>query len=124
MFPVALDASVLSLIVPGGNGLHPSNESSICCPRFCTSNTTLTNEEIDDKIEELIAILTIPKTNISALRRKKISAEDSRPSATGVGVCGIAVLALAGVFIVFMDMDHVIALMFFVKNAYKKLKKT
>ena len=71
---------------------------------------SITQEEIEQRIEALIADLTIPKYNISALRRRKESANDSRPSAIAVGTsCGVVFLTMTGLFIVIIDLDHVIA---------------
>ena len=45
-----------------------------------------------DKVEELVRELTISPSNTSAATRKKTCAEDSRPSAAGVGYVGAALL--------------------------------
>ena len=45
-----------------------------------------------DKIEELIRELTVEPSNTSAALRKKISAEDNRPSAVGVGYMGAGLM--------------------------------
>ena len=71
---------------------------------------------MDQKLAELEKNLTIPKHLTAKSKRKKISADDGRPSATAVGsCCGIVVLTLAGSFIVVMDIDHVIRAYYFLK---------
>ena len=80
-----------------------------CCMVICDGNSSLTSEEIEEKIEELIEILTVPKKNISALHRRKICAEDKRQSAKVMGACGSIVLTLIGAVFVLMDVQYIVA---------------
>lgn len=70
--------------------------------------TNMTYDEIVEwlqpKIKELEKILTVDKTNVSAILNKKISAKDSRPSARNIGVFGIVMLSAIAVLIILSDM--------------------
>ena len=102
--------------------LHRTTDDIICCRSYCRSNISITQEQIEERIEALIADLTIPKHNISALKRKKGCAKDTRPSAIAVGTtCGIVCVIMAVIFILLMDVDHVIAVIFFVRMFLKKV---
>ena len=87
---------------------------------ICQGNDILTKKEVDEKVREIIEALTVPKGNISALRRKKISAEDNRPSAVAVGGLGIALMVLWGSSIVIMDADHIIVAYNFLRSLITK----
>ena len=96
----------------------PANDS--CCMIECTG-PVLSKEEVDEKIVELERNLTISKRHTAKARRKNISANDERHSATAVGsCCGIVVLALVGSFIILMDIDHVIRAYYLLKAMLSK----
>ena len=71
--------------------------------------TNMTYDEIvvwlQPKIKELEKILTVDKTNISAIVNKRISAKDNRPSARNLGVLGIILLVLVASLIILVDVS-------------------
>ena len=82
---------------------------------------SITQEEIEQRIEALVADLTISKHNITALRRREVSTKDSRPSAVAVGTSwGVVFLTMTGLFIVIMDKDHVIAVFHYFRRVLKR----
>jgi hypothetical protein len=60
---------------------------------------------LQPKIKELEKILTVDKTNISAIVNKRISAKDNRPSAKNLGVLGIILLVLVASLIILVDVS-------------------
>lgn len=60
---------------------------------------------LQPKIKELEKILTVDKTNISAIVNKRISAKDNRPSARNLGVLGIILLVLVLSLIILVDVS-------------------
>ena len=98
--------------------MTPANDS--CCMITCTGHT-LSAAQMEQKLIELEKNLTIPRHLTAKAKRRKISAEDQRPSATAVGsCCGIVVVTFAGVFIVVMDIDHAVRLYYFLKMLFSK----
>lgn len=80
-----------------------SEECSFQCPcDFASQN--ITAEMLQERIEELKAILTVEKTTTSAYIRKHTSAKDNRPSSKAIGALGIIIIVLTLVFIVGMDL--------------------
>ncbi|XP_062581373.1 uncharacterized protein LOC134243154 [Saccostrea cucullata] len=62
-----------------------------------------TEEEIKEKIEKIKKALIINKHDLSSYRRKKISADDTRSSAKGIGLLGAFILCAFVSFIIIMD---------------------
>lgn len=62
---------------------------------------------VADKIEELVKELTVEASNTSAAIRKKISVEDNRPSAVGVGYVGVGLMAFVFGGLVLLD-SHIV----------------
>ncbi|XP_061169558.1 uncharacterized protein LOC133178914 [Saccostrea echinata] len=74
-----------------------------CQSKPKTDATIQTEEEIEEKIKEIKKTLTINKHDLSSYRRKKISADDTRSSAKGIGLLGACILCAFVSFIFIMD---------------------
>ena len=58
---------------------------------------------LEQKIEKLIQDLTLDKDSLSSVRRKKISVDDDRISAKGIGISGCVVLLCIFMIVVVID---------------------
>ena len=58
---------------------------------------------LEQKIEKLIQDLTLDKDSLSSVRRKKISVDDDRISAKGIGISGCVVLLCIFLIIIVID---------------------
>lgn len=74
-----------------------------CPPTYTPSNVTL-----EEKVDELVKVLTIDKTTLSSYKNARISAPDSRLSARGIGSVAAALLSTLVVVLLISDLPLVI----------------
>jgi hypothetical protein len=74
-----------------------------CPPTYTPSNVTL-----EEKVDELVKVLTIDKTTLSSYKNARISAPDSRPSARGIGSVAAVLLSTLVVVLLISDLPLVI----------------
>ena len=79
----------------------------------------MTQDEVEDLVQQLVRNLTVPRRSTSAFKRSLISAPDNRTSAKMVGTAGIAMMTLSGGLIVAMDYSHIVAAVQFCKHMIK-----
>lgn len=75
---------------------------------------------LQSRIETRKKLLTVNKSSLSSTIRKKESANDSRPSAKGIGAVGVLFIVFVFGGIVFMDLHSLY--LFFFKTLSKKKK--
>lgn len=81
----------------------PQCPCELCKPKSTTVSFVKTEEEIQEKIKEIKKALVINKNDLSSYRRRKISADDDRSSARGIGLFGACMLCMFVSFIIIMD---------------------
>ncbi|XP_048731333.2 uncharacterized protein LOC125648366 isoform X3 [Ostrea edulis] len=81
----------------------PQCPCELCKPKSTTVSFVKTEEEIREKIKEIKKALVINKNDLSSYRRRKISADDDRSSARGIGLFGACMLCMFVSFIIIMD---------------------
>ncbi|KAL8616806.1 hypothetical protein ACOMHN_017843 [Nucella lapillus] len=80
----------------------PSPLCSCNCQRI-QPTTSLPPASLSSVIKSIVKELSVDKTQLSSVRRKKVSAEDDRPSAQTVGYFGVAIIIATAVGIVILD---------------------
>ncbi|XP_033753143.1 pheromone-regulated protein PRM7-like [Pecten maximus] len=82
---------------------HVTVSGGICKCR-CKNFSNMTREELIARLKALRAELGVNVTELSSYLRKFISVPDSRPSAVGVGVVGVVILAFVVGTIAVLDL--------------------
>ena len=80
--------------------------------------STISEEELQQKLKDIETTLTVGRRNTSAYKRQKISAPDERVSSTVLGfTCGVVILCSVLSLLVFSD----IALLYkYLTSLYKR----
>lgn len=82
---------------------NTQTNSTCFCPCSSGGFQTFTDEELQQKIQEIIAELKIDPKETSVAKRKLISVPDSRPSAKAVGSVGVVILLTVVGLVILMD---------------------
>lgn len=91
------------------------------CLCTCTDDgVNLTMAILQSRIETRKKLLTVNKSSLSSTIRKKESANDSRPSAKGIGAVGVLFIVFVFGGIVFMDLH---SLYLFISKHYRRKKR-
>lgn len=98
------DEPITTSIIPN---IVSSTNDSCFCPCNSGGFQTLTFEELQRKIQEIVAELKIDPKETSIAKRKLISVPDGRPSAKAVGSLGIVILLTFAALIILMDVNVV-----------------
>ena len=84
--------------------------TSCICESTCTYTSSATQtlyanmtDELNSKLEEIVNAIKVDKSTLSSSVNKKISADDPRPSSTGIGVVGILMLVIVIGGIIVLD---------------------
>ncbi|XP_046329749.2 uncharacterized protein LOC124113445 [Haliotis rufescens] len=80
---------------------------------------TISSLSLKQKIEQIVAALTIDSKNTSAAQRKLISVMDDRPSSQSIGYIGVVFLSLVFGSIIILDLNVLVS---HTNNLVKKLK--
>eukprot|EP00105_Crassostrea_gigas_P006901 XP_011420973.1 PREDICTED: discoidin, CUB and LCCL domain-containing protein 2 [Crassostrea gigas] len=97
-----------SISTPLVSTVTNSTQSGLC-PCACTqTNFSRTQQELQERIDDIVQKLTVPIRTTSKYVRSKTSAHDSRPGAVYVGSIGIAILCVFSGFIVLPDLFTVL----------------
>ncbi|XP_062573604.1 uncharacterized protein LOC134235488 [Saccostrea cucullata] len=80
-----------------------ASSSNCNCPCRTVHNITYTPEELQKKLEQMKAELTIEAKETSKYKRTLISVPDHRPSARGIGSVGILILCTIIILLVAFD---------------------
>ncbi|XP_060608350.1 uncharacterized protein LOC132760380 [Ruditapes philippinarum] len=80
-----------------------NTSNSVCYCPCNSSDLTLTDEQLQDKLDEIKRNLTMNVSNLSSRIRKLTSAEDKRVSAVSIGYVGVGILVVIFSAIVFID---------------------
>ncbi|XP_061175863.1 uncharacterized protein LOC133184800 [Saccostrea echinata] len=117
----ALQSSVESIF--SSPDILASSSSYCACPCRTVNNVTYTPEELQKKLEQMKAELTVEAKETNKYKRTLISVPDHRPSARGIGSLGILILCTIIILLVAFDFpraaQHTLKL---VKCAKEKLK--
>jgi len=81
----------------------------------------MTTEEV---VEQLVQNLTIERSDLSSVRRKKTSAQDDRKSSQTFGVVGVIVISIVCGSVVLLDIPKVILNVKRLCRNSKKKRKT
>ncbi|XP_067655238.1 uncharacterized protein [Haliotis asinina] len=82
---------------------------------------TISSLSLKQKIEQIVAALTIDSKNTSAAQRKLISVMDVRPSAQSIGYIGVVFLSIVFGSIIILDLNVLVS---HTNNLLKSLKRT
>ncbi|KAK3084643.1 hypothetical protein FSP39_016748, partial [Pinctada imbricata] len=83
-----------------------------CESLWNTSGTNITYDELQTRLQKIRSALIVNKTDLSATRRKLISAEDDRQSSTIIGYVGASFISSVVFFLVIGDIFHVFKWLF------------
>ncbi|XP_069133248.1 uncharacterized protein DDB_G0290587-like [Argopecten irradians] len=89
-------------------GSAAENIAQCVCACSIKNVTALTTEELQQKLAQLRKELTVNYTELSSYFRKLNSMPDSRPSAQGIGIIGVGLIALFIFFIIFLDLQFLV----------------
>ncbi|XP_076449172.1 uncharacterized protein LOC143285659 [Babylonia areolata] len=82
--------------------------SATCCECPPVLHVNVSQQEVDEAVEQIKKDLLVDTSQLSATKRKKESAQDSRPSAVTTGSIGIVFIVLVVGFIVGADIVSVV----------------
>ncbi|KAK3102816.1 hypothetical protein FSP39_014097 [Pinctada imbricata] len=84
-----------------------------CCVNCCntTNNNNITEEELQEKLDKIRAILLVNKHNLSSTIRKRVSATDERVSSKGIGGAGAVILCTLVISIVAIDINSLVKML-------------
>lgn len=86
------------------DGIEQRCDQCLCpCNKINSELRVYTEEEMQQKIADLVLKISIDKKNTSLSKRKLISASDNRTSAAAVGSFGVIVLSLLLLGVVALD---------------------
>ena len=85
------------------------------------TTTTMSEEELVQRLETIRKELTLDKTILSSTRRKRESANDDRMSAKGIGIVGACILCTVVLLIVLMDAPTIVSNIVLIwRNIFRK----
>ena len=91
----------------------PSNTPSglVTCleAQYEPSNVTLTEEELQNVLDQIVANLSVNTDDLSKVRRSKISAPDDRASSTTVGLFGISFVGVVLGLVFILDLSKLVS---------------
>lgn len=97
--------------------LFNSSGTKLCtCACRTQTNVSLTPEEVQTKIENIVQNLTVSKEKTSKFIRSKISAQDKRPEVVYVGSVAVALLCLMVGLVVLPDVCTVVRFFYSMLN--------
>ncbi|XP_076447114.1 uncharacterized protein LOC143284298 [Babylonia areolata] len=95
-----------SSVTPSSTATTSSSSPLSLCSCNCqrsSASTSMPPESLTSVLSSIVSELSVDRQNLSSTRRKKISAEDDRPSAQTVGYFGVAIIVATGLGIVILD---------------------
>ncbi|XP_052701549.1 uncharacterized protein LOC128178433 [Crassostrea angulata] len=89
-----------------------TTQAGLCTCNCAQTSFTMTPEEVQARIENIVQNLSISKKTTSKYLRSKISAHDTRPEVVYVGSVAIALLCMFASFIVLPDLCTLLRFLF------------